>query len=77
MRHALTIINDVRGQIAETPERLGEARARRDVVRAAGESFPGALRAPTIRAILREEDEPTSRHSQLVHSPQRPSDLED
>jgi hypothetical protein len=45
MRHALTIINHIREQIAETPERLGEARARRDVVRAAGESFPGALRS--------------------------------
>ena len=45
MGHALTIITNIRDQIAETLERLGEARKRRDVVRAAGEAFPGALRS--------------------------------
>ncbi|MDP9333595.1 MAG: hypothetical protein M3Q30_09840 [Actinomycetota bacterium] len=45
MRHALTIITNIRDQIVETLERLGEARKRRDVVRAAGETFPGALRS--------------------------------
>lgn len=45
MRYALQIITNIRDRIAETPERLGEARKRRDVARAAGETFPGALRS--------------------------------
>lgn len=44
MGHALTIITEIRNQIAETPERLDETRRRRDTVRSAAATFPGALR---------------------------------
>ena len=44
MSHAEEIIDSVREQIAETPDRLADVRARRDIVLAIAGRFPGALR---------------------------------